>query len=126
MHCAACDTANPSEAIRCVKCNAALPALETAGPGAVETLIPYRNKLALAGYYLGFASIFPIFGILFACFALTFGILGLNRAVKYPESRGLVHAVIGIVLGMVSLACNPPVGTLAWLCYGERWWKGTL
>jgi uncharacterized membrane protein HdeD (DUF308 family) len=83
----------------------------------IRALIPYKNPKALAGYYCGFLALIPALGLLFAIFAIIFGILGLNRATRYPEAKGMIHAVIGIVLGMLSLACNPPVMTMAWFLW---------
>jgi hypothetical protein len=130
MHCAACQTPNPPEASHCLKCGAALSAIlvkdddESEGGGdAILALIPYKNPKALAGYYCGFVAIIPVLGLPFAIVAITFGILGLRRAARYPEAKGMVHAVIGIVLGMLSLACNPPVMTAAWYLWAPMFKK---
>jgi hypothetical protein len=107
--------------MHCSKCGAALSARHVrdddeseAGGDTILALIPYKNPKALAGYYCGFVALIPALGLPFAIAAITFGILGLRRAARYPEAKGMVHAIIGIVLGMLSLACNPPVMTLAW------------
>ncbi len=66
---------------------------------AVSTLIPYRNGLALAGYYCGVFSLIPILGFILGPLALIFGIVGLRRVNRNPEIKGTGHAITAIVLG---------------------------
>jgi hypothetical protein len=93
------------------------PDAEGKGTETIRALIPYKNPKALAGYYCGFLALIPGLGLIFAVFAIIFGIFGLHRSAREPEAKGMVHAVVGIVLGMLSLACNPPVMTAVWLLW---------
>jgi hypothetical protein len=82
----------------------------------VARVIPYRNKPALVGYYLGLFSIlgvFPLIGVVgvgLAIAALVLGIKGLRLAADRPEARGRVHAWVAIVcgslFGLLGLAVN--------------------
>ena len=69
---------------------------ERAGDGT-GGLIPYKNPAALAAYYLGLFSLFPVLGI----FAFVLGIAGLRARKRNPAIKGSVHAWIGIVMGGV-------------------------
>ena len=64
---------------------------------ATGGVIPYKNVPALIAYYCGVFSIIPCFPIGIA--ALILGIMGLRRAKAHPQSRGQVHAWIGILAG---------------------------
>ena len=70
---------------------------------AVETLVPYKNKNALIGYYLGVASIVPFLGAIFFIPAYAFSIIGLIAVNKNPLIRGKVHAIVGITLASLQL-----------------------
>jgi len=73
-----------------------------APPGnLVATVIPYKNVPALVAYYLGVFSIIPCVGLPLGIAAVVLGILGLRRAKKNPESKGKVHAWVGIIVGGV-------------------------
>jgi hypothetical protein len=78
---------------------------------AAATLIPYRNKPALIGYYLGVFSLsacIPILGIVgvgMGIAALVLGVKGLRNVKANPTAKGTVHAWIAIVCGtLFSLA----------------------
>jgi hypothetical protein len=75
--------------------------------GGISTLIPYKNPKALAGYYCGFFALIPVIGLLLAPVALVLGILGVRARNANPEVKGTAHAIVGIVLGTLSLLCNP-------------------
>jgi hypothetical protein len=62
-------------------------------------LIPYKNPAALAAYYLGLFSLFPVLGLFLAIPALVLGIAGLRARKRDPAIKGSVHAWIGIVMG---------------------------
>jgi len=68
----------------------------------VSTIIPYKNGLALAGYYVGVFSLIPIVGFILGPLGLIFGIVGLRRVNRNPEIKGTGHAVTAIVLGGLS------------------------
>ena len=65
----------------------------------VSTVIPYTNPLALAAYYTGIFSLIPCLGGLLGPIGFILGILGLKKAGNQPESKGKVHAWIGILVG---------------------------
>jgi hypothetical protein len=87
-------------------------------------VIPYRNTLALAAYYFGFVSLICILGTfalvltfqshkimllgfslggILALFAIVLGIMGLNYVSRYPRTKGTVHALIGLSMGILEL-----------------------
>jgi hypothetical protein len=70
------------------------------------TIIPYRNGMALAGYYLGVFSLIPALGALLGVLAIIFGIVGLRRVGRNPEVKGTGHAVTAIVLGGIGALYN--------------------
>ena len=67
--------------------------------GGMNTIIPYRNPLALAAYYLGVFSLIPFLGIVLGLLAFVLGILGLRFRRRNPSAGGKVHAWIGIIVG---------------------------
>ncbi len=72
---------------------------------ATGGVIPYKNGKALAAYYCGVFSLIPCLGGVLGPIAVVLGFLGLGHARRHPESKGQVHAVVGIVLGgVVALA----------------------
>lgn len=92
---------------------------DDAGDGGIGILIPGRNPKALAGYYLGIFSMVPAFGILLAPVAIILSVMGLRLANRQPEVRGKVHAVIGLICGIMSLTCwNPLVALAAYFLWG--------
>ena len=66
--------------------------------GGVATVIPYKNLPALIGYYCG------VFGIILPCvspIAIILGIIGVVKSVLNPQSKGLVHALVAVILGVL-------------------------
>ncbi|HMF19270.1 MAG TPA: hypothetical protein VKE98_18835 [Gemmataceae bacterium] len=105
-----------------------------------STLIPYRNVPALIGYYCGMCGLIAILGgialILFnpvnpqwagiiyfgvmnglggilALLGIILGIVGIVYAGRNPRSRGMGHAITGMVLGVLEI-----LGLLAILIFG--------
>ena len=76
------------------------------GSDAIATLIPYKNKCALIGYYLGIVSLLPVIGLPLAIAALILGILGLKHKKKHPEAHGTAHAIVAIIGGILGLIIN--------------------
>ena len=70
---------------------------------ATGGVIPYKNPMALTGYYLGFLSLLPLIGILFTIPAIILGFIGLSRYKKNPVIKGHVHAWIAIIFGGLGL-----------------------
>lgn len=81
--------------------------------GPMSTLIPYRNGAALAAYYTGVFSLIPILALLLGPIAIVLGVMGLKYAGKHPQAHGRVHAVVGIVLGTLTLLGNAAFIVLA-------------
>ena len=80
------------------------------GGGVGSTIVPYTNPQALIGYYLGFLAIIPAIGALAAPFAIGLGVWGLIKSRSHPESKGMVHAIVGVVLGLIGMFCMGPLG----------------
>lgn len=74
--------------------------------GGVSSLIPYRNGMALASYYVGVFSLIPCLGALLGPTAIILGILGLRHAGRNPQAKGKAHAIVGIVLGSLTALGN--------------------
>jgi hypothetical protein len=89
--------------------------------GGVGTLIPYRNPKALIGYYMGFVALIPVLGVIFGPIAIILGILGVIYANRNPQAKGMVHAIVGIILGVIGLLCMGPLGlVLAWGAFAVK------
>lgn len=84
---------------------------------AVSTIIPYRNGMALAAYYVGVFSLIPCFALILGPLAVIFGIIGLNRVKANPEVKGTGHAIAGIVLGGFTILANVAVMVLIFSGY---------
>lgn len=70
---------------------------------ATGGVIPYKNPMALTGYYLGWLSLLPLIGILFTIPAIILGFIGFSRYKKNPIIKGHVHAWIAIIFGGIGL-----------------------
>ena len=70
---------------------------------ATGGIIPYKNPMALIGYYLGFGSLLPVIGIIFTIPAIILGFIGLSKYKQNPVIKGKVHAWIAIVFGFIGL-----------------------
>jgi predicted Zn finger-like uncharacterized protein len=73
---------------------------------AVSTLIPYKNGLALAAYYVGVFSLIPCAGLLLGPIAFVLGILGFRYVRANPTAKGTGHAIAGIILGGLTALGN--------------------
>jgi hypothetical protein len=73
---------------------------------AVATVIPYRNPMALAAYYMGIFSLIPVLGIFLGAAAFICGIIGLRQASKHEGAHGRAHAAIGIGCGGIFFLLN--------------------
>ena len=69
----------------------------------LATLIPWRNSCALIGYYFGLLGIIPLVGCILSPVAIVLGILGILKWKKDHRSRGLVHAIVAIICGIIGL-----------------------
>jgi hypothetical protein len=57
---------------------------------------------ALLAYYFGVFSLIPCLGFPLSVGAIVLGIIGLSTAAKKPGAHGRAHAIVGIVLGLVT------------------------
>ena len=73
------------------------------GGDGFARVVPYRNGAALAAYYCGVFGIIPLAAPFLSPIAFILGIIGLVKARKDPKARGTGHAIIGIVLGLLSI-----------------------
>ena len=69
-------------------------------------VIPYKNPAALFAYYCGVFSLIPCFALVLGPVAVILGIVGLVYRRKHPQTRGMAHAWIGIVLGTLTVLLN--------------------
>jgi hypothetical protein len=72
----------------------------------VQTIIPYKNALALSAYYSGVFSWICVIGAPISLIAIVLGVLGYRYGQRHPKAKGTGHAVAGIVFGLVGLALN--------------------
>jgi hypothetical protein len=134
MRCPVCQAANPPGSQRCQSCGAELQtpvAPDTVGnealtlPAApaddedphggqdkevdlVQVFIPYKNPKSLAAYYISFFALIPGIGFVLGPVAIWLGISGVRYASANPQAKGMVHAITGIVLGVVAVLCWNP------------------
>lgn len=73
---------------------------------ATGGIIPYKNVPALVSYYLGVFSLIPCFAIPLGLAAVILGIIGLVKYKKHPQIRGVVHALVGLILGGLMFLLN--------------------
>ncbi|MBL8849582.1 MAG: DUF4190 domain-containing protein [Planctomycetaceae bacterium] len=66
---------------------------------ATGGFIPYKNPKALIAYYCGVFSLMPCIGIVPGIAGVVLGVMGLSYRRQHPETKGSVHAWIGIVFG---------------------------
>lgn len=79
---------------------------------ATGGLIPYKNGMALAGYYCGVVGLIPVLGLILGILAIIFGIVGLRHKSRHPAHGGTAHAIVGIVLGSLAAIGNWTVAIL--------------
>jgi WD40 repeat protein len=75
-------------------------------------LIPSKNGNALVAYYLGVFALIPGLALFLGPSALVMGILGKRYASANPQAKGAIHAVAGLILGLLTF-----VGNIAALVY---------
>jgi hypothetical protein len=87
-------------------------------------LIPYKNAPALLGYYVGIFSLIPCIGLVLGPMGLILGIMGLRHRSLHPKSRGTLHALVGIVLGSLTLIVHLAVITVLVLAASQSSIRG--
>jgi hypothetical protein len=85
------------------------PSLITRGD-ATGGIIPYKNPHALAAYYLGIVGLIPVIGFFLAIAAIFLGFSGIKKRRLDPIIKGTAHAIIGIVLGFISIGYHVLIG----------------
>ena len=73
---------------------------------AMATIVPWRNKCALIGYYLGIFGLIPILGVPLAMGGIILGGLGIRHWKNNHRSHGLVHSIVAIVCGCIGLGIS--------------------
>jgi hypothetical protein len=66
-------------------------------------LIPYKNPMALLGYYVSVFGLIPCAGLILGPAAIVMGIMGLKYNKANPHTKGIAHAWVAIVLGSLEL-----------------------
>jgi hypothetical protein len=107
MFCPRCGSPNHDNNYKCKRCGTLLhPESAAPAPRAVTTngttlggLIPYKNPSALIAYYVGVFALIPFLGIPLGIAALIYGLKGLRYARERPQSKGKIHAWLGVSLG---------------------------
>jgi hypothetical protein len=72
----------------------------------IKTIIPVRNPMALASYYLCFVALLPALGVLVALVSIVLGILGIAESKRNRKAKGSAHAIIGIYVSLISVPLN--------------------
>ncbi len=75
----------------------------TSGNEAMSAIIPWRNKCALVGYYIGIFGLIPLLGVPLALAGIVLGILGIGHWKKNHRAHGLAHSIIAIICGLLGL-----------------------
>src|SRR5262245_40476274 len=83
--------------------------------GRITKLIPYRNPKALIGYYLGFVGLIPIAGFPFGVAAIVLGVMGLQDGRADPSAKGRNHAIVALVLGIMSVTVCMDAGLVLYM-----------
>ena len=100
MFCKKCGKEINDKAVVCIHCGVSTVAVKNGGKDDVITrmLLPVnRSGYAIAAGYLGLLSVL----VVFAPFALIFGILGVIDIKKNKDKHGMGRAIFGIVMGVL-------------------------
>ena len=69
-------------------------------------LIPYKNPMALLGYYVSVFGLIPCAGMVLGPAAIVMGIMGLKFNKANPHTKGVAHSWVAIVLGSIELLAH--------------------
>jgi hypothetical protein len=72
----------------------------------VQTVVPYKNPLALIAYYCGIFTLVPVAGLVVGPVSVLLGVLGYRHGLRHPSAKGTGHAVAGIVFGVIGFIIN--------------------
>ena|SRR3990167_7003054 len=67
----------------------------------IDRVIPHKNPPSLVAYYTGLFSFIPLIGAPLAIVAIVAGLKGLKLVKQQPEVYGKVHALVGLILGII-------------------------
>lgn len=86
-------------------------ALEAEGPrepagGWWHRWFPEQNLTAISAYYFAIFGLAPLVGFFLGPLAFSLGMLGLWRALRYPEVRGGHHALFAVIAGFFETLIN--------------------
>lgn len=99
MFCRECGKEISDKAVVCVNCGVSTIQPSNANASsdaAIRMLLPVgRSGYAIAAGYLGLFSVL----LIFAPFALLFGILGIKDIKKNKDKHGMGRAIFGIIMG---------------------------
>lgn len=70
------------------------------------TFLPQGNPNARRAYLCAILGLIPVLGLLLGPFAVLFGIFGFRFAKKDPDSRGIGHAFLSMILGLLETIFN--------------------
>lgn len=78
------------------------PGTVTESDNPVSTIIPYKNPMALGGYYCAVFSLIPMIGLPLSIIAIVLGILGFKHLRNNPKAHGTAHAYVAVILGSLT------------------------
>lgn len=91
----------------CPECGTTRAPVEAVDPDATGGLIPYKNPAALASYYTaigsGLAMFVPAVGPAVSIAAIVLSARGMRAYRLQPARRGIAHAWIGMIGGVLTL-----------------------
>lgn len=90
------------------------------GNERVATIIPWRNKCALIGYYLGIFGLIPVLGAPLSLGGIVLGILGIRHWKRNHRSHGLAHSIVAIACGIIGLGLTTLILLLPYLLEEAR------
>lgn len=73
-------------------------------------LIPTANPKALSGYYCAVAGLIPFIGLPLAIAAIVLGIYGIRAWSADHAVKGIAHAWVAIILGLIDVAISVFLG----------------
>ncbi|GJM18973.1 MAG: hypothetical protein DHS20C14_11860 [Phycisphaeraceae bacterium] len=93
--------------LACPECGSERPPLPPVPANATGGLIPYHNPMALASYYTaigsGLAMFMPLVGPICSIVAIVLSVKGMKAYRDHPARRGITHAWVGMVGGVLTL-----------------------
>ena len=69
-------------------------------------LIPAKNPAALTSYYTGLFSLVPVLGLVLGLVSIIAGGYGLLHYDRRPDHGGKVHAMVGILISVLSVVVH--------------------